>query len=305
MRATVLSRYGGPERLTVAELPRPVPGSGQILVRVAASAVNPVDIEVRSGRAAARIGHGFPMVLGWDLAGTVAQCGADAHRFATGDRVVAMSAQTATGIGTHAEYVALDERLAACAPRTGDLRRAAALPLAGLTADQALELLDPAPGDTLLVTGAVGAVGGFAVQLAAARGLTVQALVRPGDEEAARALGARAVFTDRAAVPAASADCLFDTAGDPPALAAVRDGGRAVSVVPTRPLLAERGIDVRMSFAEQDGDRLTRLSRLVDDGVLTLRVAEVFSLATVGEAHRLLAAGGTRGKLLIDPRLGN
>ncbi|MEU3898130.1 NADP-dependent oxidoreductase [Streptomyces sp. NPDC045251] len=299
MRANVLHRYGGPEQLTVVELPRPVPGPGQILVRAAASAVNPVDIEVRSGQAAGRIGHAFPMVLGWDLSGTVVQCGDSVTRFAVGDRVVAMSAQMATGVGTHAEYVALDAALAAPAPRGVDLVHAAGLPLAGLTADQALEALGPAPGSTLLVTGAVGAVGGFAVQLAADRGLKVLALVRPADVEAARALGAHEVFTSERPVPHGVADHLLETAGQPAAVDGVRDGGSAVSIVPTAPPAAERGIDVRMSFVEQDGDRLARLGRLAGESVLTLRTARVFSLDEVGEAHRRLAAGGSRGKLLV------
>ncbi|WP_069885823.1 NADP-dependent oxidoreductase [Streptomyces luteocolor] len=301
MRASVLHRYGGPEELTVAELPRPVPGPGQILVRAAASAVNPVDIEVRSGQAAAHVSHPFPMVLGWDLSGTVEECGSGVTRFAVGDPIVAMSAQMATGVGTHAEYVALDAALAAPAPRGVDLVEAAALPLAGLTADQALELLAPEPGSTLLVTGAVGAVGGFAVQLAAERGVKVLALARPSDVEAAKALGAHEVFTAERPVPHGAADLLLETAGQPGAVDGVRDGGRAVSIVPTAAPKAERGIDVRMSFVEQDGDRLARLSRLVSESVLTLRVGEVFSLAGVAEAHRRLAAGGSRGKLLIAP----
>ncbi|MGC5362136.1 NADP-dependent oxidoreductase [Streptomyces sp. DT24] len=303
MRATVLPKYGDPELLTVAELAMPSPGPGQILVRTAASAVNPVDIEVRSGRAAANVNQPFPLVLGWDLAGTVVDLGEGTDRFAVGDRVVAMSAQMATGVGTHAEYVALDSALAAPAPEGVELTHAAALPLAGLTADQALELLAPEPGSTLLITGAVGAVGGFAVQLAVARGVTVLALVRPSDTVAVRALGAHTVLTDDEPLPAGIADALLDTAGLPGAIAAVKDGGQAVSIVPTAAPGPERGITVRMSFVEQDGERLDRLGRLVEKGVLTLRIADSVGLSGVGAAHRRLAAGGTRGKLLVVPAL--
>ncbi|MFK4071461.1 NADP-dependent oxidoreductase [Streptomyces sp. NPDC029674] len=301
MRASTLPRYGDPELLTVAELPRPTPAPGQILVRVAASAVNPVDLEVRSGAAAGNIRHGFPMILGWDLSGVVEECGPGVDRFTAGDRVVAMSAQMATGVGTHAQYVALDAELAAPAPRTARLPHAAALPLAGLTAHQALELLDPPAGGTVLVTGATGAVGGFAVQLAVSRGLKVLAFGRPDDADRLRALGAHETYSDEHPVPPGAADALLETAGLPASVAGVRDGGRAVSIVPTAPPVAERGIDVRMSFVEQDGRRLEKLSALVDEGVLTLRVAATFPLAEVGEAHRRLAAGGSRGKLLISP----
>ncbi|MFH8607513.1 NADP-dependent oxidoreductase [Streptomyces sp. NPDC018029] len=301
MRASSLPRYGGPELLTVAELPRPTPAPGQILVRVAASAVNPVDLEVRSGAAAGNIRHGFPMILGWDLSGVVEECGPEVDRFTAGDRVVAMSAQMATGVGTHAQYVALDAALAAPAPSTAELPHAAALPLAGLTAHQALEALAPPAGGTVLVTGATGAVGGFAVQLAVSRGLKVLAFGRPDDTDRLRALGAHETYSDEHPVPPGAADALLETAGLPASIAGVRDGGRAVSIVPTAPPVAERGIDVRMSFVEQDGRRLEELSALVDEGVLTLRVAATFPLAEVGEAHRRLAAGGSRGKLLISP----
>ncbi|MEU6991760.1 NADP-dependent oxidoreductase [Streptomyces sp. NPDC046465] len=301
MRASTLPRYGGPELLTVAELPRPTPGPGQILVRVAASAVNPVDLEVRSGAAADNIGHGFPMILGWDLSGVVEECGPGVDRFAAGDRVVAMSAQMATGVGTHAQYVALDAGLAATAPHTAELPHAAALPLAGLTAHQALERLAPPAGGTVLITGATGAVGGFALQLAASRGLKVLAFGRPDDADRLYALGAHEAYSGENPVPPGAADALLETAGLPASIAGVRDGGRAVSIVPSAPPVAERGIDVGMSFVEQDGQRLEVLCGLVNEGVLTLRVAATFPLAEVGDAHRRLAAGGSRGKLLISP----
>lgn len=301
MRATVLPQYGEPERLVVAELPAPAPAPGQILVRTAASAVNPVDLAVRSGSAAEYVKLPFPMVLGWDLSGVVEALGEGVTRFAVGDRVVAMSAQMATGIGTHAELVALDAAIAAPAPRGADLVHAAALPLAGLTADQALEVLGAESGSSLLVTGAVGAVGGFAVQLAAARGIRVTALVRPGDEELARSLGASEVLTSDEPLPRGTVDALFETAGYAGAVAAVRDGGRAVSIVPAAAPEAERGIEVKMSFVEQDGERLAKLSGLVEAGTLTLRVADVLDFADAALAHKRLAAGGTRGKLLLAP----
>ncbi|MCU7707021.1 NADP-dependent oxidoreductase [Streptomyces albidoflavus] len=301
MRASVLPRYGAPELLTVAELPRPVPGPGQILVRVAASAVNPVDLEVRSGSKSGHITHDFPMILGWDLAGVVEECGTGVTRFAPGDQVVAMSAQLATGVGTHAQYVALDAGLAARAPHTAELAHTAALPLAGLTAHQALEALAPPDGGTVLITGAAGAVGGLAVQLAVRRGLKVLAHGRPGDADRLYALGADEAFSSERPVPPGAADGLLETAGLPGAVAGVRDGGRAVSIVPLAPPVSERGVEVRMSFVEQDGRRLEELSGLVDQGVLTLRVDRTYPLAEVGAAHRRLAAGGSRGKLLISP----
>ncbi|WBB80510.1 NADP-dependent oxidoreductase [Micromonospora sp. WMMD882] len=289
MRAVLLHEYGDPTLLRVADQPEPTAGPGQLLVRVAAAAVNPVDLQVRSGEHAAHVRVPFPMILGWDLAGTVVQVGAGVSAFAPGDPVVAMSAQMATGVGTYAELVALDAALVAPAPRSVPLAHAAALPLAGLTAEQALDVLDLPAGRTLLVTGAAGSVGGFVVELARTRGLEVIAHGRPGDAGTV------------SAVPAGAADGWIDTAGLPGAIQGVRDGGRAVSIVPTAAPVAERGIEVRMSFVEQDGIRLAQLSKLVDEGALTIRVGGVFDLAEAPVAHARLAAGGSRGKLLLTP----
>ncbi|MFE7192734.1 NADP-dependent oxidoreductase [Kitasatospora sp. NPDC057541] len=301
MRALVIPVYGGPEVLTLSELPVPEPGPGQILVRTAAAAVNPVDLLTRSGALAEHIGHPLPLVPGWDVSGTVEALGSGVTRFAAGDRVIAMIGQLATGIGTCAEYVVLDASAAALAPGNTDLVDAAALPLAGLTAHQALEQLAPEPGSTLLVSGAVGAVGGFAVQLASALGLRVIAHVRPGDERLARELGAAEVLPADAPVPAGVADALLATTGDPGrVLGAVRDGGRAVTVYVPDPPAAERGITVSTCFAREDGERLAEVSGLVEKGVLTLRIAGVLPLAEGAAAHARLEAGGVRGKLLLS-----
>lgn len=289
MRAVMLYEYGEPALLRVEERPDPTPGPGQILVRVAAAAVNPVDLQVRSGEHAENVRVPFPMVLGWDLAGTVVQVGTGVSAFSSGDRVVAMSAQMATGVGTYAELVALDAALAAPAPGSVPLTHAAALPLAGLTAEQALDVLDLPQGRTVLVTGAAGSVGGFVVELARMRGLEVIAHGRPGDSGTV------------SEIPVGVADGWIDTAGVPGAIEGVRDGGRAVSIVPTAPPVAERGIEVRMSFVEQDGARLAQLSKLVDEGALTIRVGEVYDFSEAPVAHTRLAAGGTRGKLLLTP----
>ncbi|GIJ27883.1 NADPH:quinone reductase [Micromonospora qiuiae] len=289
MRAVMLYEYGDPALLRVEDRPAPTAGPQQILVRVAAAAVNPVDLQVRSGENAAHVRVPFPMILGWDLAGTVVEVGAGVSAFKPGDRVVAMSAQMATGVGTYAELVALDAALAAPAPGSVPLAHAAALPLAGLTAEQALDALDLPAGRTILVTGAAGSVGGFVVELARMRSLEVIAHGRPGDTGTV------------SEIPTGVADGWIDTAGLPEAIKGVRDGGRVVSIVPTAAPVAERGIEVRMSFVEQDGLRLAHLSKLVDEGVLTIRVGEVFDFAEAPVAHARLAAGGSRGKLLLTP----
>ncbi|MFE5732116.1 NADP-dependent oxidoreductase [Streptomyces sp. NPDC056528] len=305
MRAVVLSAYGGPERLEVARLPEPsAPDASGILIRVAAAAVNPVDLQTRAGSHADHSAVRLPMVLGWDVAGTVTAVGRDVVAFRPGDHVVAMSAQMATGRGTYAETVSLPADIAAPAPRSVPLTAAAGLPLAGLTAQQALDALDLPEGATLLVTGAVGSVGGFAVQLAALRGLRVVAQVRrAADADEALALGARdvRVGADPSPVAGPAVDGLLETAGLPRAIGAVRDGGRSVSIVPTRRPAAERGITATVGHVEQDGARLAELAGLVDSGGLRLRTAGEFGFDGAAEAHRSLARGGARGKLLLLP----
>ena len=285
MRAVVLTEYGQPEKLRVAELPEPAVLPGEILIRTAAAAVNPVDLQTRSGLH--EIAVPMPMILGWDISGTVVESNGTA--FAPGDRVVAMSAQMATGRGTTAELVALDAAIAAYAPRSIPLPDAAALPLAGLTAYQALDKLDLPGGSVVLVTGARGAVGGFVVELARLRGLTVIEHGRSTDEDTVSEL------------PYRKADGLVDTAGIPAAIRSVRDGGVAVSIVPTRAVRPERDIDVRMSFVEQSGVQLAELVKLVDEGLLRVRVGAVLDFCEAATPHSRLAAGGSRGKILLTP----
>ncbi|GHE58445.1 alcohol dehydrogenase catalytic domain-containing protein [Streptomyces capitiformicae] len=160
MLAVQIDVHGGPEVLSVREIAEPVPGPGEVLVRTVASSLNPVDWKTRAWD----VGPEFPMTLGWDLAGIVVA--SSSAEFAVGDRVIAMSAQMATGRGTWAQLVALPEHLVTHAPTTLSLAEAATLPLAGTTAVQALAKLELSSRSRLLVTGAAGAVGALAVQLA-------------------------------------------------------------------------------------------------------------------------------------------
>ncbi|MFF8024977.1 NADP-dependent oxidoreductase [Streptomyces sp. NPDC007896] len=302
MRAVVLSAFGGPGELSVAEVPDPSPPApGFLVIRATAAGVNPVDVRTREGGHAARSSVPLPMILGWDLSGMVTAVGAGVTALRPGDCVMAMSAQLATGRGTYAELVTLPAEVVAKAPDTIPLSETAGMPLAALTADQALELLALPTGSAVVVTGALGSVGGFTVQLARLRGLKVTALVRSeADTKAALALGAAEVAVGK--IPDRAADGLLETAGIADAISGVRDGGRVVSVVPTRTPAGERGITVETSFVQQDGRRLAQMAKLVDQGKLRVRpAARRFGFAEAAEAHRRLAAGGVRGKILLVP----
>ena len=204
MRAVVVRSYGGPEVLEVTEVPVPAPGPGQVRIRVQAAAVNPVDAFVRSGMAIqvgllpARDSVG----VGWDVAGVVDEVGPRAG-FAEGDRVIGLADRLDVPTAGYADYLVLDADAVAAAPSGVAPEAAATLPLNALTAAQALDLLDLRPGQGLLVTGAAGAVGGYAAQLAAAAGLRVVATASAADEALVRGFGAE-LFVPRAAEPGAA-----------------------------------------------------------------------------------------------------
>src|SRR5882757_6353492 len=311
MRAVVVRDFGGPEALTTVETDVPEPGPGQVRIAVGAAAVNPVDLAVRAGDIVA-VGFAAPrrqFGLGWDVAGTVDAVGEGAG-FAVGDRVIGLIDRLDLPTGGYAEYAVLDRAGVGHAPRGVGDAEASGLPLCGLTADQALDQLGLAAGDTLLVTGAAGGVGGFAVELAAIRGLRVVAVAGPGDEALVRGFGAEH-FVPRTAPHIADAvrayvsggvDGVLDAAElKPGALEALRGGGSFVAVGLGSDPIPRRGTRVSNVWVEADGPRLTELSALVDAGHLTPRVAGTYPLEKAADAHEHLAAGGVRGRLVLVP----
>ncbi|MFD0684078.1 NADP-dependent oxidoreductase [Actinomadura fibrosa] len=322
MRAIIVRAPGEPEALETVEVDEPVPGPRQVRIRVAAAAVNPVDAVTRSGALAAAglmpafgPGDGGPagretIGIGWDVAGTVDAVGPGTTRLVSGDEVIGLRDRLDVPLGAYADALVLDEDAVARAPRSLDAAHAATLPLNGLTAFQALDLLDLPAGASVLVTGAAGAVGGYAVELAAHRGLRVVASASAADEDLVRGFGAE-LFVPRGAhlgdavralVPG-GVDSAVDTALlSITALDAVRNGGGFVAVsggpaVPT-PL---RGIRVHNVWISADAAQLGHLAVLADAGHLTPRVAATLPLEQAVEAHRRLEKGGLRGRLVLIP----
>ncbi|MFJ2832552.1 zinc-binding dehydrogenase [Streptomyces sp. NPDC087263] len=296
MRAAVVTEFGGPEVVEVVEVGVPEPGSRQIRIKVAAAAVNPVDVGVRVGVFG---GAGERLGLGWDVAGTVDAVGAAAG-WAVGEQVVALVYGMGKSLGTYADYVVVDADSVAVAPVSVDAAHAATVPLNALTAAQALDLLALEAGQSLLVTGAAGAVGGYAVQLAVRQGLSVVGLAREADEELVRSLGAGRFVSGE--VASRSVDAVLDAAivGES-ALEWVRDGGAFVAVIPHTEPAPVRGVRTAAVEVSADGARLAELVALVDEGVLTARVAQTYALADVVKAHVRLAEGGVRGRLVLVP----
>lgn len=307
MRAVQFDHYGGPEVLRLDEVPIPEPAPGQVLVRVEATAVHPGDLIARAGGFAAVIASRDVYRLGWDFYGRVHSTGPDVDDVSLGMPVVGMTDWLRDLNGTHADFVAVPRTAVVAAPANLDPDAAAALPVNALTAAQALDLLPLMAGDTLVIVGAAGAVGGFALELAVDRGLRVLGVASPADEAFIGARGG--VFLDRGLdlatqvydqVPG-GADALFDTASlSAPALAAIRDGGTYCGVIyPYAPAPA-RDITITTVGVHSNPHALADLVKLADVGIISPRVTARYQLDDAVQAHRHLARGGTRGDVILQ-----
>ena len=308
MRAVALTEYGDADVMSVQELPDPLVGPDVVLVRGAAAGVNPVDYKIRQGKLRERFPHHVPLVPGWDVAGTVEKAGPAATEFAAGDEVLGYVRKDHVQWGTYAELVAAPVRTLAHRPPGLEVVTAAALPLAGLTALQALRATGAGPGDTVLVHAASGGVGHLAVQVARELG-AIRVLGTSSERNAdfVKSLGADPVaygpgLGDRVA-ELVGGDGRVDVAVDfigGEALAAspalVRDPARHVSVVDPAPVLEQGG---RYVFVRPDAEGLGWLAERVADGRIIVEIQQVFDLAAAPDAHRLLEEGHVRGKLVL------
>ena len=317
MKAIGVMTFGGPEVLHVFELPEPHAGAGEVRIRVHAASVNPTDTLFRAGSQAARLsGRPAPYVPGMDVAGVIDELGADAdNRLKVGDRVVALVIPAGPHGGAYAEYVVVPATSVVLAPAGVDFPAASTLLLNGLTARLALDALalDALAldaGQTMAVTGAAGAFGGYVIQLAKADGLTVIADASRSDQTLVRSLGADYVL-DRGdtfaehvrSIVAEGVPGLADGARlNHLALPAIADGG-AMAVILGWDGPTERHITLHKisstAFATNTA-LLNQLVRQVEQGILTLRVADVLPADQAVDAHRRLEAGGVRGRLVLD-----
>jgi NADPH:quinone reductase len=308
MRA-VLAAGSGIDQVELDELPDPEPASGEVLIATEAATINPADLGIVTGAAAGRIPPGAqaPYTPGWDLAGRVVGCGPDADTALNGSRVVGFSIWFVTGHGTQASLVALPATDVAVAPDGLSSAQLTTVGLNGLTAWRGLADLNLTGGETLVITGGTGGVGGFAVELAAARGLTVIAVVRRDARDTAAELGASAVVTTDDGdlgsavhrIASSGADALFDTASlGAPALVAVRDGGRYVTV--TDVPAAERDIMVSRSFGRMDPAGLVTLVDMASTGRLHTPVSRVFAADQARQAYEHFASWHGRGRTVLS-----
>ena len=313
MKAVYINEFGGREKLIYSEdFPKPEVQEGEVLVRINAAGVNPVDYKIREG-IRKHLGQAFPLILGWDMAGIVEDRGFGARRFKIGDKVIAYARRPVVEKGTYAEYIAIPECYLASKPVLLSFEEAASLPLTGLTAYQALyEKANMKPGQWVLILGASGGVGSMAVQLAKIGGAKVAALAGASNQEYLKSLGADQVFdysdSDWASkfntlIPE-KASIVFDCVGKDTILksySCVKPGGMIVSITsqPNEELLSANKITFQFHFVEPNSLHLEYLSSLVDKGQLKIHVNTVFPLNEVVKAHELMESEHTRGKIVL------
>ncbi len=304
MRGIAYERFGGVDVLRLREdLPEPPVGPDTVLVRVHAAGVNPVDMAIREGYLAGFFPHAFPIVPGWDVAGVVEAAGPAVVQFAPGDEVFGYVRRDDVQWGTTAEFVPAPQRCLAHKPQSLSFAEAGGLPLAGLTAYQALtEALDIGEGDRVLVHRAAGGVGFNAVQIAVALGAHVIGTASPRNHGFLRDAGAAEVL-DYSAGPISGqlsepVDAVLDLVGGDTLADApqqVRDPARIASVVDP----SVRDLGGRYVFVRPEHSDLEELGRMADAGQLRVPIAKAFALEQTADAHRLVADGHVRGKVVV------
>lgn len=307
MKAVRIHKFGGTEALVYEDAPKPAPGPGEVLIRVGGAGINPMDWKVRAGYLKDYIKHTLPLIPGWDVSGVVESVGGGVKAFRGGDEVYAMTDPTRNG--AYAEYVVVAEGLLAAKPKSLDHARAAAVPLAGLTAYHALyESANLQAGQKVLILGAAGGVGAFAVQLAKLRGARVIGVASGRNQSVLKELGADEAV-DYTAVRfeqvVKDADLVLDAVGGDNterALAALKRGGTLLVTAsqPPKEKAAALGVTAEYVNNRPDAKALTELAGLLDAGKLHVLV-ETLPLTEARKAHEKSETGHVRGKLVLVP----
>lgn len=316
MQAVRIHSFGPPGVVVVEDIPKPSPGTGEVLVRVAAAGVAPWDALIRGGKS--KVAPQPPLTLGSDLSGLVEEVGPDVHEFAIGDEVYGVT--NPQFCGAQAEFAVALAGMIAPKPRSLNHREASSAPVVAVTAWQMLfEYARAKGGDTILITGAAGNVGAYAVQMALQAGMHVIAVARSTDQELLRGFGVETIL-DPGVDPSADSratdfearlppvDAVLDTVGGDTlqrCSGLVKPGGRLVSVVSTQTLPQRAGVESLFFYAAVTSARLRMVTDLFERRTLSARVGSVLPLAEARNAHEMLAgAPHGRGKIVLEPPAG-
>jgi NADPH2:quinone reductase len=309
MKAILIDEFGGIDKLHFREVETPLPLPGELLLKVVAAGVNPVDWKIREGWLKKRIPHEFPLILGWDVAGVVVKVGEGVEGFSVGDPVFAYARKEVVQWGTFAEYVAVDASAVAPKPVTLSFAEAAAIPLVGLTAWQALfDTAHLKAGQTALIHAGSGGVGSLAIQFAKWAGAKVITTCGPNNLKYVKQLGADQVIDYTAedfTKVVGKVDFVMDNVGGKvleKSFRVVKEGGWLVTI--TDLLLdpskgAPYGIHAGAIFVHPSGEELSKIGQLIEEGKVQVPAIEEFPWQEVGTALEKSRAGHTRGKIVL------
>src|SRR4051812_30479265 len=306
MKAVVVQKYGGPEVLSLQNIPLPEPKEDEIRIQVVAAGVNPVDAAIRSGMFAKFFKTKLPLIPGCDVAGRVEKTGASVKKFKIGDPVFACL--TVERGGGYAEYAVAKESQAAASPKSLNFIEAAAVPVVALTAWQALiDTAHLAGGQTVLIHGGSGGVGSFAIQIAKAKGAKVIATASTQNQDLLKELGADVAIDyskTKFEEVAQDVDVVLDTVGRDTLTRSynvMKKGGYVVSVVapPVKRDLEEHGVRGSVINMQPNAQELSEVGRLIDEKKIRVIVSQVLPLTDAGKAHAQIQTLHTRGKIVL------
>src|SRR5882724_11557102 len=306
MKAIRIHNYGGPEVLQYEDAPRPKPQAGEVLVRVHAAGVNPIDWKVREGQVKDFWHHKFPLILGWDLSGVVEELGRGVSRFKIGDEVYSVPDPTRNG--AYADYIVVREPELALKPNSLHHIRAAAVPLAALTAWQSLfDTAQLQPGQRVLIHAGSGGVGHLAVQLAKWKGAYVFATASTKNKDLLRKLSVDEPIDytqQRFEDVARNIDVVLDTIGGETqerSWSVLKKGGVLLSLVQPPSVEKAKALGIRAAFVavHPNGAQLAEIAAIIDAGQLAPVIDRILPLSEVRRAHKLSQDGHTRGKMVL------
>jgi NADPH:quinone reductase-like Zn-dependent oxidoreductase len=313
MKAVIIQKFGGVEELIFTEIEKPIPLDGEVLVKIKAAGVNPVDYKIREGLLSSRLPHQFPIILGWDMAGIIEERGHASRRFELGDEVYSYTRRPIVSKGTYAEYIAIPEAYISRKPTTLSFAEAASVPLAGLTAYQTVyEKGGVCSKDTVFIMGASGGVGSFAVQFCKIFGAKVVTLSSKNNFSYLKKLGSDYTLdysTDYISefknLFPQGADLVLDFVGGETQVKGFecsKPSGRYVSILALSNISLPQQYSVNFfyHFVEPNSKQLRYIKKMIDTGMLKVNLSQIFPLSKVKEAHEQISTFHTQGKVVLD-----